>query len=84
MIVQAGHALLEMGKEIKIDGVPSIVLLSADSEQTLKDNLNYVTECGIRCFPFIEPDIGDQMTAFATVPINKEQRKLLKHFKLVK
>lgn len=73
-----------MTKENKIDGVPSIVLLKAESEDILKEQLSYVSDSGIECYPFVEPDIGFQMTAFATKPINAEQRKLLKHFKLVR
>lgn len=39
---------------------------------------------GIRQYLFIENDLGDQATAFATEPISGEQRKAFKKFPLWK
>lgn len=73
-----------MGKHVEIEGTPSIVLLKAEDEKILRSYLTEVAKSGIKCYAFFEPDIGHQMTAFATRPLNQEQRKLLKHFKLVR
>lgn len=73
-----------MGKYTKIEGTPSIVLLKAESEKILRQHLTSVAKSGITCYAFFEPDIGNEMTAFATKPLNEEQRKMLRQFKLVR
>jgi len=61
---------------------PHLVLCSAPEEKIEKliDKLEFR---GIKFSLFREPDIGNQMTAIATVPLKGKDRKLFKGFKLL-
>ena len=62
---------------------PNLVLLGTRDEQELKEILSQIVGNGIAARPFLEPDLGNQMTAIATVPVYGEQRKIFKDWKLL-
>lgn len=68
--VQAGHALAEFmlkhPDQAKEWGNHTLIYLGTENEETLKQEMNRIKELGYNCECFIEPDIGDQMTAIAT------------------
>ena len=63
---------------------PHLVILSIPNEYQLKKNLNKIRELGIKCVPFYEADIGNELTAFATEPIFEEGRHVFKKFNCMK
>jgi len=84
IVVQASHACLEMASAHGMPYHPHLVCIGIKSEAKLRSVLNEITAQGIRASPFIEPDIGDQMTAFATEPVFGERRKVFKRFSLLR
>jgi len=67
--VQAGHAVAEYlvrGPSTDWDN-GYMILKKVKNEADLKNWMRNLTEIGVECAAFIEPDIGDQMTAFAAV-----------------
>lgn len=84
--VQAGHAAIEATRAyLKTDDEhPSLILCSMKGEAQLRRAADDIENQGIRIKRFFEPDIGNQMTAFATEPLSGEQRKLFRKFQLIK
>ncbi len=72
-----------MGKHQEVSGTPSIVMLGFESESSLRAALTETAKSGIKCYAFIEPDIGNQMTAFATRPVTQEERSIFRKYKLL-
>lgn len=92
-IVQAAHATLEAGLKAGQSGnIPketsSLILLSIPSEEKLLTAHEKISQAGIDCALFFEPDddLGYKpgYTAFATQPITSEHRHLFKRYKLFK
>lgn len=82
-IVQASHASYEAGRYANPDGeIPHLVLCEADSEVTLRGEIERLEFFKIPYIIFREPDIGDQITAIATLPIPSQQQKKLAGWKL--
>lgn len=63
---------------------PHFVVCGAKSEAALRKAHCKVQEQGIRCRAFLEADINNQMTAFATEPIYDAQRRNFRNFQLLK
>lgn len=82
--VQACHAVLEAGRSSLLEAVqhPHLVLCGVRNESALAKSLNRIKDAGIACQEFKEPDIGNQLTAFATKPVSGDSRRLFKSFKL--
>jgi hypothetical protein len=59
------------------------VLLGVQGEEQLLDAFRRISESGIRCIPFREPDIGNQLTAIATEPIVGDSRRSFKKYRLL-
>lgn len=76
-LVQAAHAAFEAG----LQGlqVPNLVLCSAQNEQELFKQIDYLMRHNVSHIVFREPDIGNEVTAIAALPID---RKCLKHWQL--
>ena len=84
-IVQAGHALLEIGKIIPPDlPHPSVIVLSIKNENKINSIELMLKENNIQYKVFCEPDLNNQKTALATEPIFGEKRKLFKKYQLLK
>lgn len=79
-IVQIGHACHEAGKRTPDRDVSSLVLLSAESEQDLKNISEELDMKGIDHYTFFEPDFGPMgYTALCTRPISEKREQ--RHFK---
>lgn len=91
-IVQASHATLEAGlkagQSSKFHETTSLILLEAPSEAYLLKAHEHITQAGIDCALFYEPDdnlgYSPSFTSFATLPITSEQRHHFKKFRLYK
>jgi hypothetical protein len=82
-IVQASHAAYEAGLHGQAGGdIKSLVLCACDSEQELEKAQEYLKRHDIPHVLFREPDIGNQATALATLPVNAAQRKRLSRWPL--
>jgi len=73
--VQACHAVAELCVRHRDSEVAdwaenhkTMVILGAKDEPELKSILESLMSAGLRCQPFYEPDIGNQLTAFAIHP----------------
>ena len=87
--VQACHAALEMGvimekQQVTPDETCFMVLLGVENEEMLKQAVMDIASQGIPMRPFFEPDIGNQMTAAASVPVYGKKRETFKRFKLLR
>lgn len=82
--VQAAHAALEVGRSLHSDRVhPHLVVCGVNSQAQLENALSKVQALGIKCHPFVEPDIGGQLTAFATEPLSGEARRHFRRYNLL-
>ena len=82
--VQSVHAAIEATKAFKqTPRHPSVIICSVEDEKALQKAIFKVEQSGIRYKAFLEPDIGNQMTAIATEPVCGKQRKVFKKFKLM-
>lgn len=85
MAVQACHAAMEAGRHLWDDGEhPSIVLLAVPDEETLLKKKSDVEERGIKTRIFFESDFGQHHSAFATEPIEGEDRKVFANDRLLR
>jgi hypothetical protein len=82
--VQACHASIEAARFIDSNEThPHLVLCGISSESQLENAMCKAQAAGIRCFPFNEPDIGGQLTAFATEPLSEETRRHFRRYNLL-
>lgn len=82
--VQACHAVLEAEKTHPYEGEhPHLIVFGIDNEIKLTNIYNKIKD-QVKCFAFYEPDIGNQLTAFATEIVAGEQRNLFKKYQLLK
>lgn len=82
--VQAIHAAIEIARKCHIQGIPSVILCGVKNERSLERELTFFRSHGILCEAFFEPDIGNEMTAFATEPVASAQRELFRRGQLCK
>lgn len=81
--MQASHAAYEAGKFGNLENeIKSLVLCEVANERELLKAQAKLKRRGIDLVLFLEPDIGNQATALATLPLNDNQRKLMSKFKL--
>lgn len=86
IVVQAGHAILEATKAFVLQNMedhPSLIVFGVKSEAKLKNLGETIRSHGIQIREFREPDIGNEMTAFATEPVCGEQRQLFAKYTLL-
>ena len=82
-MVQAAHAAHESGLRSPIADDPlSLVLCQAKDELEIEIERQRLVRWNIPHVLFREPDIENQATALATLPINAMQRKLLSSWQL--
>lgn len=83
-LVQSSHIALELGAKMDHDfrGLHFTVIGVGDLKE-LEDTKENLEKLGISFEYFIEPDIGDQMTAIATYPIHAQKRRLLSKYRLL-
>ena len=82
MVVQACHACIEatisfLNKDVEH---PSLVVCGIRNEPHLQKALSRLQQEGVVCRPFIESDIGNQLTAFATEPIFSDRRHIFRRY----
>ena len=84
-VVQSGHALIEATKAFLAgeDEHPSVIVFGVKCEAKLQSLAERIQEQGVRIKRFFEPDIGDQMTAFATEPVVGDQREVFRKYQLL-
>ena len=85
-LVQAAHVALVLGNRLnrpkaddiyfQVCGVPQLI----DFAPLMKDLNKY----GVKYETFYEPDQGHTLTAIATYPTPKDQRGMLRNYKLLK
>lgn len=72
--VQGGHAIaqyfIEHGLHDTWDN-GTMIFLGVDNEEHLKEWSEHLNDEGINHSTFIEPDIGDELTALATIDCGK-------------
>lgn len=84
--VQAIHAAVEATRRGLIpSGIehPSLVLCGEPNEDILGQLSDQLKQLGIRHIPFREPDRNDELTALATEPLTKAQRRRLRNLSLL-
>lgn len=84
--VQGMHAAIEAARQglIKSDTKhPHLVFCSVSDEFDLVEYSTKLESKGIRYQVFLEPDIGNKLTAIATEPIYGSNRKIFRNLKLV-
>ena len=83
--VQAAHAVIEATRQyIKPDDThPHLVILTVADEERLNRVVYRLQDNSIPFQTFIEPDIGDQLTAIATAPVCGDNRRLFRKYALL-
>lgn len=61
-----------------------MVVCGVKTEAALFRAIEKLNNHGIRCQWFIEPDMGNQVTAIATEPIYGDTRRLFRNYQLLK
>jgi hypothetical protein len=81
--VQSAHAAIEASRAFLNPGDehPHLVILTVKNEHKLK---MISEQLKVKFRVFIEPDIGNQLTAIATEPISGETRDFFRKFQLLK
>jgi hypothetical protein len=84
-VVQACHAVAEAVAAFHPPGHahPHLVVCGVTDEAALRQSLEHITSQGVRCRPFHEPDLGGQLTAWATEPVSGRTRRLFRRFRLL-
>jgi hypothetical protein len=84
--VQSAHAAIEAAKAFPehLEPHPHLIICCVKNEAQLQDAMARIAAQGIRLRAFYEPDIGGELTAFASEPIQGEQRKAFKRYQLMK
>lgn len=78
--VQACHASISAARDLLPAGLqhPSLVLCTVPDEQALLTLRDQCIQSGIPVRVFVETDMGEQMTALATAPVDAAGRKIFK------
>ena len=84
--VQACHACIDVARTLfpHYEGVPFLVLCGLRNEKQLVDAFDRTKNLGIECQKFSEPDLDNQVTAFATGLISGDDRRLFRKYRLLK
>lgn len=85
-VVQACHAVAEAARFFlsKEEEHPHFVICGVKNETALRKAYFKIQEQGIQLQAFIEPDIGNQMTAIATEPVSDSVRRTFRNYQLLK
>ena len=79
--IQSCHACIEAANEFKMDQLkehPHLVLCGIKSEHKLHNVQRHLDALNVRYKSFVEPDIGDQLTAICTESVPQSMRQ---HFR---
>jgi len=86
-MVQGIHAVYESlrnspGGELRDSPHPHLILCHSNNESTLEEAMNSLQRSGESVYPFIEPDMGSELTAIASSIVTN--RRPYRKFKLLK
>jgi len=82
-LVQVGHACLQAGKQFLQPTEPcNLIVLAMVLQAHLQAAIDFVTFNGISYTAFTEPEHNLGITAACTQPLNLQQRRVFKHYKL--
>lgn len=84
--VQASHSALELCRQGLVPSSydhPSLVLCGMQDEASLLAHADYLQSHGIGHILFREPDLNNEATAIATVPLSAKQRRLFRKANLL-
>jgi hypothetical protein len=84
--VQACHASIEAASRFlpHDSESPFLVLCSLPDERALLHARDYLKAREIPIACYNEPDMADQLTAIATIPLEGADRKIMRKFRLLK
>jgi hypothetical protein len=84
-VVQACHAVAEaLSSFLPFPSPqPHLVVCGVTDEAALRRSLERAVAHGVRCHPFHEPDLGYQMTAWASEPVSGPTRKHFRRYRLL-
>lgn len=85
-LVQAAHATLVLGSKLKRTDVSELYFTVIGIPQLIdfRSVMNDLNAHGTKYETFYEPDQGSTLTAIATHPIPKDERGILKDYKLLR
>jgi len=85
-VVQSCHAAFEAARSFLPAGQehPHIIVCQVRDELTLRQSLDKLQTHGVRCRAFLEPDLGNELTALATEPVFDGTRRLFRRFPLLR
>ena len=84
-VVQACHASLEAARSFLSPHQehPYVIVCGLPDEFALVRSHERLSQSGIRCSAFHEPDLDGQLTAIATEPVFRKQRRLFRNYRLL-
>jgi hypothetical protein len=84
-VVQASHACIEASRFFLKPDIehPHLVVIGVKNQNKLKKCIEHLQQLNIYYKEFIEPDIGNEVTAVATIPISGEIRTHLAKYCLL-
>lgn len=82
--VQACHATVSAARLYLDTPVCNLIVCGVKNEQALHKARDHLASLGIKFESFVEPDIGNQLTALATEPVSGDVRKSLRKYQLIK
>lgn len=84
-VVQASHACIEASRVFLEPDTehPHLVVIGVKNQNKLKKCIEHLKQLNICHEEFIEPDIGNEITAVATVPISGDIRTHLAKYCLL-
>jgi hypothetical protein len=82
--VQSNHATFEVGRRLSFDSQsrPSLIVIGVPDQKALLRVVTKLQDHNIDHQQFIEPDFDIGLSAVATVPLNEEQRGVLRNYRL--
>lgn len=86
-LIQFGHVACVMGRNLPHNICPhklNFVGIGVPNEEALVDAQIRMMEHDIGSHDFVEPDLGYQITAVASVPVTGDQRRAFSKYKTLK
>lgn len=81
-VVQASHACIIAGQNMDADCYPYLVVIGVRNEAKLRSIMEKVREtCNV--YPFYEPDMNNELTAFATQPVAEDLKPNFQKYQLL-
>lgn len=65
------------------DDTPHVVVCGVSDEGSLRDAHEELVRAQVRCCPYLEPDFGGSLTAVAVGPLQGQDRKVMRKYRLL-